>query len=101
MDDYVQEPNPSLEKLAALGIAFALALRNKLTRSPIRGELRLIVSCSRALDVSPPNTCAVRLHRLRAGKSWLADDIESYDQGVLTIDWLNNGADISLGVGEQ
>lgn len=92
MDAYIPDPDPSLETVTAIGICYALELRKKLARSEVRGDLRLIVSCSRALDASLPNTCTVHLHKLRPENPWLNDDIESYGvQGVLTIDWVNAG----------
>jgi hypothetical protein len=93
MDAYIKEPAPSLERVTAVGICYALELKRKLVRSEIAGNLRLIVSCSPAIDESLPNTCTVHLHKLRPENPWLNDDIESYTaQGVLTIDWQNAAA---------
>ena len=92
MDEYVSEAT-SLEEITLLGICFALALQNKLAGSRVSGELRLVVSCSRALNDSLLNTCTIHLHKLRLENPWLNSDIESYsDQGVLTMDWLNSPA---------
>jgi len=94
MDAYMADPNPSLQKLTVLGVCFALALRERLLCSDIRGELRLIVSSNRALEDSLPNTCTVHLHKLRPDNPWLSDGLKSYGpQGVLTIDWLNSVAE--------
>lgn len=90
MDEYVSDPSISLEDLTRIGVCFAFALQAKLAQSPIRAELRIIVSCNSALDETLPNTCTVRFHRVRLGNPWLRDNLEGYTpEGVLTLDWRN------------
>jgi len=93
IDAYIRGPAVSLEELTRVGICYALALQERVSHAPVYGQLRIIVSSSRAFDESLPNNCTVYLHQLRPDNTWLNEDLESYaSSGVLTIDWLNPGS---------
>lgn len=90
MDEFDRRASASLEQITRVGISYALTLKQKIEKTGIPGEFRLIISACRSMTKSIPYTCDVRFHLLRKWNPWLADDIESYEDGaVLTIDWTN------------
>ena len=92
MDEFVPRRSTSLRMLTRLGVSYALAVKEKLEKTRIPGDFRIIVSASRSLDKSIPYTCTFRFHRLRKISPWLKEDIESYkSEALLTIDWTNPG----------
>ncbi len=72
--------DPRLTKAAPLllltaGLVLAERLGTELSR--LRGKFNIILSYD-------GESCALRFHRLRAGESWLHEDLEEYDEeGVL------------------
>ncbi len=77
--DGMVAPDTELAELARLGLDFAFVIRGALTKSRLAGLYAIVVSASEAdpeLSIGP--TCTVRFHRVRAGQSWLADNLESY-----------------------
>jgi hypothetical protein len=90
MDEFVPRRSTSLLTLTRIGISYALAVKEKLERTRIPGEFRIVVSAGRSLTRAIPFTCTFRFHRLRKRNPWLKDDIESYkNEAILTIDWSN------------
>jgi hypothetical protein len=86
-DEIVVGKLPSIEEITRLGIAFALAIRNKLNKTGIPGSYRIIVSSnSSSADIGP--TCTVRFHQIRDWNFWIRDDLDSYQrEALMTIDW--------------
>jgi hypothetical protein len=80
VEDYL-EPQPGGHALAPIAITCARWLASQLRQS-VADPCRIIV------NVRPADgTSTLRFHKVRAGESWLADDLEGYlDEAVLVLD---------------
>lgn len=41
--------------------------------------------------------CIIRFHKVRVGEKWIADDIESYSEGLMLLD-LSQGYEPAIGI---
>jgi hypothetical protein len=72
----------SLRKSLKDGIAYAFAVEEALAQSGLRGPFRIILGAD--LTGEFPSV-TVRHHRVREGETWIAQDLEKYDDAVLVV----------------
>ena len=85
MGDFVNDRSEGdFERMLALGIGYAFALKAALAESDVRSPLRVIVGA----DPEPPYpSVTVRYHRVRPEQPWLGEDLERYRNAVMAIDF--------------
>lgn len=77
--DYLDEENPSLETVLRQGTQFSFETSRRLVREFPGVRFRIIL----ALDGAD---ATIRFHRHRTGQTWLDEDIDTYDEGIMIID---------------
>ena len=83
IEDFVRNDLP-LADITRHGIAYALRLREALTRSVPAGVFRIIVDVQLPdADLDLGGIYTIRFHKVRVGQVWLDDDLEHYRQNAV------------------